>query len=122
MFSLFNRTDILVNPQLASRVEGYAEKPICDGIAIDSKGNIYLSGLANKAIGVIREKDQKYEEYIRHDRFMWPDGLCFGNDGRLYFCGSQLHCTPLFNRGKDCTQPPFLIFKIKTLGFGFGLK
>ena len=105
--------------ELNSRVEGYSEKPICDGIAIDSNSNIYCSDLANKAIGVIREKDQKYEIYIRDDRFLWPDALCFGNDGRLYFVASQLHNTQPFNGGKDVTTRTISIFKIKALGFGF---
>jgi sugar lactone lactonase YvrE len=107
------RDEKLTAVELNSRVEGYSEKPICDSIVIDSKGNIFVSDIGNKAIGMISEKDRKYEIYVRHDQFLWPDGLCFGNDGRLYFYASQLNCTPHFNKGKDCTVPPFLIFKIK---------
>lgn len=100
--------------ELNSRVEGYSEKPICDSIVMDSKGNIFVSDIGNKAIGMISEKDRKYEIYVQHDQFLWPDGLSFGNDGLLYFYASQLHRTPYYNKGKDCTTSPFLIFKIKT--------
>jgi len=107
--------DLTLKPvELASRVEGYSEKPICDGIAIDPKGNIFVSDLVAKAIGMVDEKTRKYAVYLRDERFLWPDGLCFGNDGRLYFFASQLHNTPTFSKGKDGTRPPFLIFKIKT--------
>ncbi len=106
--------DLSLKPvELASRVEGYSEKPICDGIAIDSKGNIFISDIVGKAIGIVDEKSRKYEIYVRHEQFLWPDGLCFGNDGRLYFFASQLQNTPTFSKGKDGTRPPFLIFKIK---------
>ncbi|MEM9479011.1 MAG: L-dopachrome tautomerase-related protein [Verrucomicrobiota bacterium] len=103
---------------IASRVEGYAAKPPCDGISIDTRNNIYISDLQNKAIGIIRESDRKYEIYIKHDRFQWPDGLCFGPDDRLYFYASQLNCMPQYHDGKDCTVHPFLIFKIKALASG----
>jgi hypothetical protein len=51
------RTKDLRNTQLSSeeltaRVEGYTEKPIFNGILIDTAGNIYLGELAANAIGV----------------------------------------------------------------------
>lgn len=104
--------------RLADGVENWASKPICDGISIDSKGNVYVSDIGAKAIGIINGKTRLYEHYIRHSDFLWPDGLCFGNNGRLYFFASQLHLMPNFNGGRQATQSPFFIFKIKALANG----
>lgn len=104
--------------ELASRVEGWAAKPICDGISIDEKGNVYVSDIGAKAIGIINPKSKKYEQYIRHGDFLWPDGLCFGNDDRLYFYAAQLHLMPTFNAGRQASSQPFYLFKIKPLADG----
>ena len=112
------RDETLTPIELVARVEGYAEKPPCDGISIDSKDNIYVADVGSKAIGVIRASTKKYEIYEADDRFLWPDGLCFGNDGRLYFYASQLHLTAPYNGGRDHTQPPFHIYKVKALSSG----
>lgn len=84
------RTEHLRNPnlssdQLASHVETYASKPLCNGITIDSKNNIYISDLAAKGIGMIKADNKEYELLITDPRLLWPDGLCFGTDGKLYF-------------------------------------
>ena len=105
-------TDLTPN-ELATRVESWSSKPTCDGISIDSKGNIYVTDLAAKAIGIINPRSKKYEQYIRHGDFLWPDGLCFGNDGSLYFYASQLHLMPQFNSGKQASKQPYYLFKIK---------
>ena len=94
-------------------------KPIfSDGISIDSKGNVYVSDIAAKAIGIINPKSKKYTQYIRHADFLWPDGLCFGTDDRLYFFASQLHRMPFFNEGRQESKQPFFLFKIKPLADG----
>jgi sugar lactone lactonase YvrE len=111
--------DLSLSPQeLRSRVEGYSEKPICDGISIDSKGNIYVADLTNNAIGVIDAKERRYQKYYSDARFRWPDGLCFGIDGKLNFFTCQLHRTAALNRGKDETEPPFYVFRLKALSSG----
>ena len=102
---------------LESRIEGYAARPPCDGISMDSKDNIYISDVRTKSIGVLHP-DKTYEAYVTDDRFLWPDGLCFGNDGRLYFYASQLHLMAPYNAGRDLTQPPFIIYKVKALAAG----
>ncbi len=104
--------------ELASRVEGYAEKSISSSISIDSKNNVYVADLTNNAIGVITEDERRYRTYLSDPRFRWPDGLCFGVDGRLYFFTSQLHRSAALNRGSDNTQPPFYVFSIKALASG----
>ena len=111
------RDTSLTPVELIARVEGYAPKPPCDGISMDSKDNIYVADIGNKAIGVIRE-NKKYEIFEADDRFLWPDGLCFGNDGKLYFYANQLHMMGPYNGGRDRTQPPFHIYKIKALASG----
>jgi sugar lactone lactonase YvrE len=116
-------TDVLADTslrpvELASRVEGYAEKPVCDGITIDSKGNIYVADLGANAIGVIEEESRRYRVFRQDPSFLWPDGLCFGTDGKLYFFACQLHRCATLNGGNDQTAPPFLVYRMKVLASG----
>lgn len=104
--------------ELNSRVLGYSEKPISDSISIDSKGNIYVADLSGNAIGLIDADERKYTTFTLDPRILWPDSLCFGVDGRLYFAASQLHRSAFLNRGRDRTAPPFQIFSIKPLSSG----
>ncbi len=108
----------LSGQELVSRVEGYAEKPIGDGISVDSKGNIYLSDVRNNAIGVIRAEGRKYETYVSDVRASWPDGLCFGTDGNLHFYTNQLHRSSIYDGVRERAEAPFLIFKVEALTSG----
>jgi sugar lactone lactonase YvrE len=111
--------DTTLSPvELASRVEGYAEKPVCDGITVDSKGNVYVADLGANAIGVIEAESRRYRIFKQDPSFLWPDGLCFGTDGRLYFAACQLHRCAALNGGSDHTVPPFLVYRIKALASG----
>lgn len=112
------RNNDLTAVELASRVEGYAEKPICDGISIDVKDNIYVGDLSRKAIGVIDAKDRKYRLYSEDPRFLWIDGFCFGTEGKLYGYASQLHRSPFFNRGRKNIQGPLHIFRVRPIASG----
>ncbi|MEO0414802.1 MAG: gluconolaconase, partial [Verrucomicrobiota bacterium] len=48
-------------------------------------------------------------------RIKWPGGLIIGTDGNLHFFSNQLNRSGIFNSGKDLTQPPFYLFKVKPL-------
>ncbi len=71
--------------KLAGLVEEYSSKPMCSSISLDSKNNIYVSDLPGKAIGLINAGNRQYRVLATDPRFLWPDGLCFGPDGKLYF-------------------------------------
>ncbi len=39
---------------LRARVERYGDKPLSDGSTVDSAGNVYITAIADDAIGVTR--------------------------------------------------------------------
>jgi sugar lactone lactonase YvrE len=102
---------------LGDKVERYARKPVCDGISIDSEDNIYVTDIANNAIGVI-DKSREYRTYIEDPRLSWPDALSFGPDGRLYTVTNQLHRSAPLHGGEQTAMPPFYIFALEPLAPG----
>ncbi len=113
---LLLRTDIAPHV-LSSQVTGVSPKPICDSMAIDSKGRIYFGDISRGSIDYVAP-DENYLNLrllILDPRITWPGGLCIGPDGNLHFFSSQLHRTPFFNSGKDVTAPPFSLFKARPL-------
>ena len=54
----------LTEAELGAEVEYYADRPISDGISIDTAGNIYITAVADNAIGVILADTRGYEILI----------------------------------------------------------
>ena len=102
---------------LAKKVERYGRKPISDGISIDRDGNIYVTDLANNAIGVI-DHSREYRIYLSDERLSWPDALSFGPDNKLYTVSNQLHRSALLHAGEQTAQPPYYIFSFTPLAEG----
>jgi sugar lactone lactonase YvrE len=102
---------------LASRVERYSAKPICDGITIDKDNNIYLGDLAENAIGVIKP-DRSYEQIAKGDQLAWVDSFSFGPSGKLYAVVNQLHRSAVLNGGKALSKPPYLLIEVKASAAG----
>lgn len=102
---------------LAERVERWADKPISDGISIDTAGNIYLGDLARNAVGVI-DSERRYRILIADPRLSWPDAFSFGPDGSLYTVANQLHRTAALNAGTQTATPPYLVLRIQPLAPG----
>ena len=102
---------------LAGKVERYGRKPISDGISIDNDGNVYITDLANNAIGVI-DHSREYRIYIMDKRLSWPDALSFGPDNRLYTVSNQLHKSALLHGGEETAKPPYYIFSFTALAAG----
>jgi sugar lactone lactonase YvrE len=103
--------------ELAKRVERWADKPICDGISMDSAGNIYISDLAANAIGVIDAKRQ-YRVLVSDPRLSWPDAFSYGPDQRMYTVANQLHRSATLNAGTDASEPPYRVLTFRPLAPG----
>lgn len=117
------RTADLVNEslsdfELASRIERYGDRPICDGITMDGAGNIYITDITHYAIGVI-DPSGKYRILYQDKKLLsWPDGMSFGPDGYIYVVTNQLHLSPVFNLGKNLSTLPYYLVRFKSLAEG----
>jgi sugar lactone lactonase YvrE len=109
--------EALTKADLASQVEFYSYKPLCDGISVDNGGNIYISDLQNNAIGAITP-DRKYKKLIQDPKICWPESFSFDSDGYLYFVASKLYQSAPLHKGKSVAQPPFYLLRIKALAPG----
>jgi sugar lactone lactonase YvrE len=105
----------LTDAELDARIERYGDKEVCDGITVDTAGNVYITDMTNNAIGVTRPSGE-YEIIARDDeKFLWPDGFCCGPDGHIYFTVTQLHRAPPYNRGIEDSYHPFELFRFESL-------
>jgi len=74
----------------AARVEKIREIVATDGMAMAPNGNLFLGGLEESAIYVLRP-DGSYDRLIRDERLSWPDSLAFDGNGDLLVTTTHLH-------------------------------
>ena len=104
--------------ELSSRVERYGDKPVCDGITVDSAGNVYITSITDNAIGVVGETGE-YQTLYQDDKLLsWTDGMSFGSDDYVYVTVSQLQNSPPLNNGKNDFEPPFYLVRFPALASG----
>lgn len=98
---------------LAGRIQRYGEKRSSDGISIDGSGNVYVTDVEAKAIGVANA--QGYRVLAQDDRLVWPDGLAVSADGWIYATVNQLNRASGVNAGEEAGRPPYLIVRTRAL-------
>jgi sugar lactone lactonase YvrE len=97
---------------LGRRVETVAISEPTGGMEFDSQGNLYLTGVQEDAIKVLRPNGH-IEFFARAVDFLWPDTIAISRAGDLVFTASQLHLMPGYNDGVDRRTPPYKIFRLK---------
>lgn len=109
VLSDFSKSD----KEIAEAVIYEGDRPSCDGLAEDAKGNIYFGAYEQMSL-VKRTPDGHYQTLVHNKRFGWPDGLFYSDNGYLYVTLGQWNRLPGFNNGKDLRERPYLVVRIKT--------
>ncbi|GAB5463305.1 L-dopachrome tautomerase-related protein [Hoeflea alexandrii] len=105
----------LSTAELGDRVERYAQKPNNGGLGIDRAGNLYLTAVETTAVGVIPANTREYAEYASHPRLIWPDGVSYAADGKMYVSAAQVSEAAGFNGGEARNAAPYYIFRFPPL-------
>jgi sugar lactone lactonase YvrE len=102
----------LTPEELGEQVEPVAVTECSGGMEFDGEGNLYITGVQEEAIKVLRP-DGRYDFFARATNFQWPDTIAISSDGHhLLFTASQLHLMPGYHSGVDLRKPPYKIFRL----------
>ena len=108
----------LTPDELSAKVERYSDKPVNGGFSIDYAGNIYLTAVESRSIGVITP-DRKYHTMTSDSKMVWPDGISYSPDGHMYVSASQVSAAAMFHDGKAQNATPYLVYRFKPLASGY---
>jgi sugar lactone lactonase YvrE len=103
---------------LGAKVETYADKPNNGGLSIDVEGNLYLTEVGERAVGVIPASTRQYRRFAADAQMSWPDGVIYAQDGFMYTGAAQLPQAAPLNGGKAENKPPYLVYRFKPLAPG----
>lgn len=98
--------------QVAQTVIDHGEKGAAGGMESDSMDRIYMANNEHNAI-LRRLPDGSFETLVYDPRVLWPDTLAVAPDGYLYFTVAQFHRGAAFHGGKDLTQKPYMLSRIR---------
>ncbi|MFE2889307.1 hypothetical protein [Streptomyces sp. NPDC059272] len=101
----------ITDEQLAVHVEHVADIPLSGGCAMDTRGNLYLSDIANHRI-VLLPPSGKRKILAVDPGLISPDGSFISHDRHLYVPAPQTERTELFGNPKDLTSKPFHIYSV----------
>ena len=99
---------------LLNDVERYGEKPLSDGIVVDNVGNVYITAIADAAIGVVTPNGE-YQRLFSDQSLAWPDGFAASADGYIYATINELHRSPVLNSGNNGATGGFKVIRFKPL-------
>lgn len=88
------RNDKLSEKDLGAKVERIMKVPATDGMIFDKNANLYMGGLENNSVNVVKP-DGKIYRVITAPQIAWADSFAFDPKGEyLYFTSSQIHLPP----------------------------
>jgi sugar lactone lactonase YvrE len=106
----------LSSAELGRRVQRYGAKAPSDGVSIDDSGNVYVTDITRKAIGVT-DPSGAYRVLVQDDEHLaWPDGISTGPDGWMYATVNKLNRSAALNGGENLSRPPYYVVRFKPIG------
>ena len=106
------RNSNLPPSQLAALAERYSDKPLSDGLSLDTAGGVYITDVEHSAIFRVSPGNE-LTTLIQSPEIRWPDALSFGPDGYLYVADSALPELILKSTEHIESQGPFRIFRFR---------
>jgi len=106
------RNNNLPPSQLATLVERYSDKPLSDGLSLDTEGGVYITDVEHNAIFRIGP-GEGLTTLIQSQEIRWPDALSFGPENYLYVADSALPELILKSTEHIKAQGPFRIFRFQ---------
>ena len=104
----------LSDAELGARVQTWSDKPFAGGMTIDAKGNLYLTEVGERAVGIIPADTRRYRRYVQDPAMVWPDGVVYVSDGWMVTGAAQLPLVgPLQKDGVARNKPPYLIYRFR---------
>jgi sugar lactone lactonase YvrE len=104
----------LTDAAIGARVQTWSDKPFAGGMTIDAKGNLYLTEVGERAVGIVPAETRRYRRYVQDPGMVWPDGVVYVSDGWMYTGAAQLPLVgPLQKDGVARNKPPYLIYRFR---------
>jgi sugar lactone lactonase YvrE len=104
--------DHLPSSQLESLVERYSDKPLSDGLSVDTAGGVYITDVEHSAIFRL-DPNKRLSTLIQSQKIRWPDALSFGPDNYLYVADSALQEVILKPTEHIKAQGPYRVFRFQ---------
>jgi hypothetical protein len=102
---------------LRQAIQPYAQIGPCISFTLDEKNNAYIGDLELQGIGIVSGKDRNYSPFISDTRILFPNGLTFGHDGKLYFFSRSVTASTSISTQLP-TPAQHSIFRLKPLAEG----
>ena len=98
--------------KLETLVDRYSDKPLSDGLSVDTAGGVYVTDVEHNAIFRV-DPDEGLSTLIQSQKIRWPDALSFGPDNYLYVADSALQEVILKSTDHIAAQGPYRIFRFQ---------
>jgi len=106
------RNEKLPASQLETRVERYSDKPLSDGLSIDTSRGIYITDVEHSAVFRVGS-NRHLSTLIQSPKMRWPDALSFGPDDYLYVADSALPELILQSAEHIQASGPYRVFRFR---------
>lgn len=107
------RNTELTADELSAQVERFSDKPLNDGLSVDTDGNVYVTDVEYGSIARV-DPDGNLETLIQSDQIRWADALSFGPDGWLYLADSSIPDQMLQPKSHIAANAPYYIYRFPT--------
>ncbi len=97
---------------VAEQVERVADKPLSDGIRVDTAGRVLVTDIEHRGIYLVDPDGENYT-LLRDERIRWADGLSFGSDGYWYLADSAIPEQMLQSKKHIQEEAPYYVFRFR---------